>query len=76
LNELDAIKLKFRRDKKVLEDLKNDGQIDEDTYKDKLNKMNVDEANMARDLMLNFEKAHKDEEAAFKDIFDKKHTQE
>lgn len=76
LNELDAIKLKFRRDKKALEDLKDDGKIDEETYKDRLNKMNVDEANMARDLMLNMEKAHKDEEAAIRDIFNKKHTEE
>jgi hypothetical protein len=38
--------------------------------------MSVDEANMARELLLNMEKAHKDEEAAFRDVFNKKHTEE
>ena len=76
LNELDAIKLKFKRDKGLLDNLKKENKIDDSQYKEKLNQLGLDEANMARDLMLNMEKAHKDEEAALKNVFDKKHTDE
>jgi hypothetical protein len=31
---------------------------------------------MARELMLNMEKAHKDEEALMRGVFDKRHTDE
>jgi hypothetical protein len=76
LNELEAIKLKFKRDKELLEKLKKDDKISEEDYKEKANQMSVDEANLARDLLLNMEKAHKEEEAALRDVFNKRHTEE
>lgn len=76
LAETEAIKDKFRKDMAVLDDLKKDGKLADATHREQAKKLAVDEANLINDMMVNFERAHKDEEAALRAVFDKKHLDE
>jgi len=76
LAETEAVKDKFKTDADIINDLKNQGQLDGKVATDQLKKLSVDEANIIRDLLLNFDKAHKEEEAALRAKFDKQHIDE
>jgi hypothetical protein len=64
LAETENVKEKFKKDREMLDELKDQGVIEVDTHKEKSKQMQVDEANAVRDMMLAFEKAHKEQEAA------------
>jgi len=76
LAETAAIKANFKLDMDKLDQLKEAGELDDDSYQQNKKALIMKEAEMIRELELNMEKSQKDEDATLRSELEKKHLNE